>query len=57
MLQESLHALAMEHHELEKSYSHTVRARSLSIEDEFYDCDNMDDDVGKIFLGFRGKLF
>ncbi|XP_053383205.1 oxysterol-binding protein-related protein 1-like isoform X3 [Mercenaria mercenaria] len=46
VLQEALHALALEHHELERSYSHNVRARSFSIDDDqFFDCDDMDDNV------------
>ncbi|XP_052761403.1 oxysterol-binding protein-related protein 1-like [Mya arenaria] len=43
ILEESLHALAIEHHELERSYSHSVRARSFSLDDEeFFDCDDDD---------------
>lgn len=46
ILEESLHALAIEHHELERSYSHSVRLRSFSMDDdEFFDCDG-DEDVG-----------
>ena len=44
VLQEALHALALEHHELEQSYSRqNIRARSYSVEDdEFFDCDEDD---------------
>ncbi|XP_060562963.1 oxysterol-binding protein-related protein 1-like isoform X2 [Ruditapes philippinarum] len=46
VLQEALHALAIEHHELERTYSHNIRARSFSIDDdEFFDCDDLDEDV------------
>ena len=48
ILEESLHALAIEHQELERSFSHSVRSRSFSIEDEeFFDCDNDDQNIGK----------
>jgi hypothetical protein len=49
VLQEALHALAIEHHELERTYSHNIRARSFSIDDdEFFDCDDLDEDVGML---------
>ncbi|XP_076437583.1 oxysterol-binding protein-related protein 1-like [Babylonia areolata] len=44
VLQESLHALATEHHELERSLQRQPSMRSLRDEDEFYDCD--DDSYG-----------
>ena len=43
VLQEALHALALEHHELEKSYSRSSIARSyVTDDDEFYDCEEDD---------------
>lgn len=48
ILEESLHALAMEQQELERSISHSVRSRSFSIDDdEFFDCDE-DEDIGML---------
>ncbi|KAK7485627.1 hypothetical protein BaRGS_00023076 [Batillaria attramentaria] len=44
VLQESLHALASEHHELERSLQRRPSMRTLQDEDEFYDCD--DDSYG-----------
>ncbi|KAL4218204.1 Oxysterol-binding protein-related protein 1 [Mactra antiquata] len=45
VLQEALHALAIEHHELERTYSHNVRTRHFSVDgdDEFFDCDDLED--------------
>ena len=44
VLQESLHALASEHHDLERSLTHSKRPsmRSLHDSEEFYDCDDVD---------------
>ncbi|KAL8596804.1 hypothetical protein ACOMHN_053900 [Nucella lapillus] len=44
VLQESLHALATEHHDLERSLHRRPSMRSLREEDDFYDCD--DDSYG-----------
>ena len=47
VLQEALHALAIEHHELEQSFSRQSRARSYSVEDdEFFECD--EDNEGSV---------
>ena len=48
VLQESLHALAAEHHELERSLHRHASMRSLPDEDEFQDCD--DDSFGVLLL-------
>lgn len=45
MLQDSLHTLATEHHELEKSLSRRPSFLS-SMDEEFFDCDD-DDDYGE----------
>ncbi|KAK7091857.1 hypothetical protein V1264_009484 [Littorina saxatilis] len=44
VLQDSLHALAAEHHELERSLQRRPSMKTLHDEDEFYDCD--DDSYG-----------
>ena len=48
VLQESLHALAAEHHDLERSLQRQPSIRSLHDQDDFYDCD--DDSYGEAAL-------
>ena len=48
VLQDSLHALAAEHHELERSLQRRPSMRSLQDEDEFHDCD--DDSYGELLF-------